>query len=164
MKTLLLTRHGKSSWNNSDLTDHQRPLKKRGLSDSVKMATHLQKVDLRPDIILSSDAVRALSTCNKMKDHFAPPPLHCILPSLYLAGLSEIQEAISMLSSDISCTMLIGHNPGWEVASAWLSGESVIMTTCNVVALTHSSQDWSCIFDVGSWNLSAHFKPRELDE
>jgi len=36
MKTLLLLRHAKSSWKDSDIDDHERPLNKRGKKDAPR--------------------------------------------------------------------------------------------------------------------------------
>ena len=56
MKTLLLMRHGKSSWKDETLEDHERPLKKRGRKDSARIAREIRKQDLVPDLILCSSA------------------------------------------------------------------------------------------------------------
>ncbi len=62
MKTLLVLRHAKSSWKDSGLADHDRPLNKRGKHDAPRMGTLLAKEDLVPDLIISSSAKRAKST------------------------------------------------------------------------------------------------------
>lgn len=59
MKTLLLSRHAKSSWKNPDLPDHDRPLNKRGQNDAPRMGKLLKDEDLIPDLIMSSTAARA---------------------------------------------------------------------------------------------------------
>ncbi len=62
MKTLFLIRHAKSSWDDTALPDKERPLNDRGLRDAPKMGERLAKRDVKPDLILSSPAVRALRT------------------------------------------------------------------------------------------------------
>ncbi|HET59148.1 MAG TPA: histidine phosphatase family protein, partial [Chloroflexi bacterium] len=62
MKTLLLMRHAKSSWKDSSLSDFQRPLKKRGEKDMLRIAQVLKEEDLIPEFVLSSPAVRARET------------------------------------------------------------------------------------------------------
>ena len=52
MKTLLLSRHAKSSWKNPDLPDHDRPLNKRGQNDAPRMGKLLKDEDLIPDLIM----------------------------------------------------------------------------------------------------------------
>ena len=62
MKTLLLLRHAKSSWDNSDLADHDRPLNGRGRRDAPRMGQLLAQHDLTPDLIVTSAARRAATT------------------------------------------------------------------------------------------------------
>ena len=62
MKTLLVLRHAKSSWNDTALDDHERPLNRRGRQDGPRMGELVRKHRLTPDIIFSSDAVRARRT------------------------------------------------------------------------------------------------------
>ncbi len=62
MKTLLLLRHAKSSWNDPSLADHDRPLKKRGRKAAPRMGRWLQENGLRPDCVLCSTATRARET------------------------------------------------------------------------------------------------------
>ena len=62
MKTLFLIRHAKSSWDDTALPDKDRPLADRGRRDAPKMGKRLAKRDVKPDLILSSPARRALTT------------------------------------------------------------------------------------------------------
>src|SRR5437899_10475758 len=62
MKTLFLVRHAKSSWDDTALPDKDRPLNDRGKRDAPKMGERLAKRDVKPDLILSSPARRALTT------------------------------------------------------------------------------------------------------
>jgi phosphohistidine phosphatase len=62
MKTLFLIRHAKSSWDDTALPDKDRPLNDRGWRDAPKMGKRLAKRHVKPDLILSSPAVRALRT------------------------------------------------------------------------------------------------------
>ena len=62
MKTLFLVRHAKSSRNDAAMPDKDRPLNDRGKRDAPKMGERLAKRDVKPDLILSSPARRALRT------------------------------------------------------------------------------------------------------
>jgi len=62
MKTLILVRHAKSSWK-FDLPDKKRPLKKRGISDAYLVSAKFKDENPMIDIIFSSPANRAFSTC-----------------------------------------------------------------------------------------------------
>jgi len=62
MKTLLLLRHAKSSWEDTKLDDHNRPLNERGKKDAPVMGDYLKNKNLTPDLIISSTAKRAKDT------------------------------------------------------------------------------------------------------
>ncbi len=96
MKTLMLLRHAKSSWKDSDLADHERPLNKRGKKTAPQMGRLLSTEGLVPDLILSSTAVRARETAEAVaKSSGYEGPIE-LLESLYLAPpgtlLSEAQS------------------------------------------------------------------------
>ena len=162
MKWLFLVRHAKSDWSNESLTDHQRPLNKRGRNAAPKVGTYLQVNGFFPEVIVTSDAVRALTTAKAIRQCLTPKPLLLINPSLYHGGYGDIQETVSLLSPSIERLMLVGHNPGWEMTAGALMGQPVTLTTCNVIALTHSADDWSGVFQPGSWDLNALIRPKEI--
>ena len=62
MKTLFLVRPAKSSWNSTTLPDKDRPLNDRGKRDAPKLGRRLAKRDVKPELILSSPAMRTLAT------------------------------------------------------------------------------------------------------
>jgi len=68
MKTLLVLRHAKSSWNDPVLDDHARPLNKRGQRDARRMGELVREYGLIPDVVLSSDAVRARLTAEAVAE------------------------------------------------------------------------------------------------
>ena len=62
MKTIYLLRHAKSSWDNPQLDDFDRPLAKRGMKSSNKIGKYLKKNKFIPDIVYYSTAIRAKQT------------------------------------------------------------------------------------------------------
>jgi phosphohistidine phosphatase len=68
MKTLLVLRHAKSSWHDPALDDHDRPLNKRGQQDGPRMGELVREHRLTPDVIISSDAVRARLTAEAVAE------------------------------------------------------------------------------------------------
>jgi phosphohistidine phosphatase len=66
MKTLYIIRHAKSSWDNPDLSDFERPLNDRGEKDAPRMGKRLKERRVTPDMMLSSPATRALVTCQQI--------------------------------------------------------------------------------------------------
>ena len=66
MKTLLILRHAKSSWDNLNHSDYDRPLNKRGKRDAPRMGEHIRQQEIVPDLILTSSAKRARKTATKV--------------------------------------------------------------------------------------------------
>ena len=64
MRTLLLMRHAKSSWDRPDLADLDRPLAPRGRKAAPLIARHLRDRQLVPDLVLCSHAERVRETCS----------------------------------------------------------------------------------------------------
>ena len=62
MKSVLMLRHGKSSWKDPELTDHDRPLNKRGKRDAPRIGALLKNEHRAPEVIISSTAIRARAT------------------------------------------------------------------------------------------------------
>lgn len=103
---LILVRHAKSSWDTPALSDHDRPLNKRGRASARAIGDWLRTENLLPDQILTSTAQRTLETCALMGLSTAPQADR----SLYLAGADTLLRALQQASGQ--CVMLLGHNPG----------------------------------------------------
>ncbi len=153
--TLVLIRHGKSDWN-SGSDDFMRPLNKRGLLDAPRMAGELKSRGIIPDRILTSPALRALTTAQLMADTFG-----CSAPeeksSLYLAPASEILTIAFKELETANCLFIFGHNPGMSYAVSGLRDIVTSMPTCSAAILTLSRTGDSISLDD-----SLILKPKEL--
>jgi len=90
MKTLLVLRHAKSSWDDSALDDHERPLNQRGRRDAPRMGKLMREYGLIPDVVLSSDAVRARLTADAVAEAASFTGEIRLDSHLYLAGPADI--------------------------------------------------------------------------
>ncbi len=112
MKTIILMRHAKSSWKETDLADHERPLNKRGEKDAPRMGKLLRDHNLVPQVILSSTAVRCSQTAEAVADKIDYKNEVIYSPTLYLAEPQTYLDALQGLSDDVDCVLVVGHNPG----------------------------------------------------
>lgn len=116
MKTLVIVRHAKSSWDDAHLPDISRPLNGRGERDAPRMATRLKEKDLAFNTVISSPAVRALTTCHVFVDILGFPKERVqTSKELYHAGDEMILNVVRGLKDqpvDGEVAMLFGHNPG----------------------------------------------------
>ena len=100
MKTLLLMRHAKSSWKEENLSDHERPLKKRGRKDAKKIAKVIDKNDLFPELILSSTATRAMETVDVIVENLEYENEIRYLDELYMGEPEDFVNALRNLDND----------------------------------------------------------------
>ncbi len=106
MKRLILMRHAKSSWDDSALDDHARPLNGRGRVSARVLGDWLRARGYIPDQTLCSDATRTRET-------FAGLKIPCdtqFLDTLYHAGPDAMLHVLRQAAGDT--VLMIGHNPG----------------------------------------------------
>jgi len=126
MKTLVLIRHAKSSWKFPELKDVERPLKKRGLKEAPLMGNVLKDLPITPDCILSSPAVRALTTAQLIAGEYGMDASKVMtLPGLYMEPASKLLEAIHTIGNEYNVVFFVGHNPGLHDLAVSLSGENI---------------------------------------
>ena len=114
MKTLLLMRHGKSSWKDTKMKDRERPLNKRGRKSVPRMGELLKEAELVPQVIYSSSAVRARQTAEALVTACGFTGEVEYLDSFFMAEAEVYPKRLRKLPDDIERVMVIGHNPGLE--------------------------------------------------
>ncbi|MCP5114137.1 MAG: histidine phosphatase family protein, partial [bacterium] len=133
MKTLLLMRHGKSSWENSSLADFDRPLKKRGERAAAAIGREIQRRGLLPDLVLSSAAKRARETANIAVQSAGIQAPVDFTEDLYGTGLRGYLAVLAEVDDSHKRVLLVAHNPDIEDLVEHLTGESVTMPTAALV-------------------------------
>ena len=143
LKTLLVVRHAKSSWKDETLADRDRPLNKRGVRNAPEMGQRLLRRRLTPDTIISSPAVRALSTAKAIAKALAFPVSEIIVEEdLYGCEPQDLIDVAALISTDFKIATLVSHNPAvTELANA-LSVEPIDdVPTCGI--LTLQAKSWN---------------------
>ena len=143
-KELLLVRHAKSSWDDPYLDDHDRPLNERGLRNAPEMGKRLQGSGIRPDVWISSTALRAITTAEIISEEIGFPKDKIQRSrDLYHASATELQKFIAGLDDAIGSVILFGHNPGMTSLVANLYGLPIDnLPTSGVVHLQFREADW----------------------
>lgn len=136
MKTLVLARHAKSDWT-QDLPDEERPLNGRGKKDAPRMGEILRSHGFLPDLVISSHAVRARSTAEKVADALGYTSSIRIDNRIYLAGTSSLLSVIRDIPETAESAMIFGHNPDMEMmVQMLLSAKGMTpMPTCAFACL-----------------------------
>ena len=162
MKQLLLMRHAKSSWKELALSDHDRPLNKRGKADAPRMGEYLSSVGLVPDVILCSTAKRAKQTARFLVTECSFDGLVIYYPALYHGGTEEFIEALEGLDDEIETAMIIGHNPGMEYSLEDFCGENEVMPTAAIAYIQFEFTTWKDIGTADMGKLVALWRPKEI--
>lgn len=144
MKFLLIVRHAKSSWVDTDLNDFDRPLNERGKKDAPVMAQRLVDKQTQIDCFITSTAVRARETCNYFADAFQKTGSPIILKKeLYLASPEIFYKCISEIDEVFSSVAVFAHNPGiTEFANSLTNTRVNDMPTCSIFAIKMQENSW----------------------
>jgi polyadenylate-binding protein len=160
-RRLIVMRHAKSSWKHQGLSDHQRPLNKRGRQDAPRVARALQARGWRPRLVLSSDSTRTRETWSRMEQELPGEAEVRWLPSFYHGGAEDVLGELSLLEEEPGPVLVLGHNPTWEDLVQLLSGQAEVMTTANA-SLLQAQGRWAELVLPGRWELLEVLRPREL--
>jgi len=154
MTALILVRHAKSDWGSPALDDHDRPLNARGLRDAPRQAARLAEAGVRPELILSSTALRARTTAGFFAEALGLEPE--LREELYGAPAGTLLATAA--DSGLRSVMVVAHDPGMTVLADRLSDGGIgHMPTCAVATFTWTTDDWevATAVDPDSWAFDA---------
>jgi phosphohistidine phosphatase len=117
-RQLFVLRHAKSSWEDTGLDDHDRPLAPRGRKAVKALAEHVRSSEIEPTLVLCSSSRRTRETLEGVK----PGGEWVIEPELYGAGTSTVLDRLRHVPEDTRAVMVIGHNPALQVLVLRLAG------------------------------------------
>ncbi len=124
MKKLLLLRHAKSSWDDPDIPDQERPLNPRGLRAAKRIAKYLMDKRLEPSIILCTSALRARQTIELLTPAFPKGATVKIEPRLYGASSKDLITRLRRVSQAAPLVLMVGHNPAMQELVLTLASEN----------------------------------------
>lgn len=144
MKIIYLVRHAKSSWDHPELRDFDRPLNERGKRDAPKMGRRLKEREIVPDLMLSSPANRALTTCKTIAQIIGYDDKAIKTnQGIYHANEDDLINIVRELPDNVNEVMIFGHNPGLtEFANLILKENIANIPTTGVVACRLTIDHW----------------------
>lgn len=160
MKTLYVLRHAKSSWDDSDLADFDRPLNDRGKTTAPFMGETMARYDLAPGLIISSPAVRARETAILVKEAAG---LHSDIrhdERIYEASPQTLRKVAAAIDDSFESAMLVGHNPGMEGFIRLLTGRLESMPTAALAVIDLDVAAWGEI-EPESGTLRRVIRPKD---
>lgn len=144
MKTLYIVRHAKSDKDHSVPEDIDRPLNPRGYTDAHTMGSKLNDTRKKPELIISSPAVRALTTALIFSRKFNYDAKKIILePQLYETGAKEYLKVIAGVDNSVSSVMLFGHNSTiTNLVNDLTKPFTENVPTCGVIGISFATDNW----------------------
>ena len=116
----MLLRHAKSDW--PDVSDHARPLAKRGRRDAPAVGRWLREHGYLPDVVVCSTARRTRQTWELIAPELGGSPSVTFEPRAYDASALTLLYLAQELPGRYRTALLIGHNPAISELANSLAG------------------------------------------
>jgi phosphohistidine phosphatase len=154
VKTLFLVRHAKASPADAAMPDRDRPLNERGLREVAVMGQRLAQRGVKPDVLLTSPAARALTTAEHLAQALGIPRKDLVrVERLYSALPGDLLGVIQSLGEEHGRVMLVGHNPGLTELANRFASEITNLPTCAIAEFTFARSTWAGIGDAEPGNV-----------
>ncbi|MEZ2219392.1 histidine phosphatase family protein [Rhizobium sp. RCC_161_2] len=145
---IYLLRHAKAQHAAPGQRDFDRPLSDDGYADAEIVADKAADKDYKPDLVISSTALRCRQTADAVRRAMTPPPEFRFVDALYNATLDVYLEIISSQVTEES-VMLVGHNPIIEQTLEALIGHDALVAalpagfpTAGLAVIDATSSGW----------------------
>ena len=162
MKEIFVLRHAKSSWDNVNLSDHDRPLANRGIKDAAKLCAFVKKRGHKLDKVLCSTAKRAKETYDLIADGFNYEiDKTNFTDKLYFGDVTDIIRDLRELDESLNSILIVGHNPTLHHLVELLTNEQIDrFTTCNL-AIISQDDEWITL-NSHKCSLKSLIRPKDL--
>ena len=162
IKEAFFIRHAKSSWDNANISDIERPLNDRGHDIAPKMASFIQSIfNLSKLEIISSPAKRARSTARYFADRFGMDKSDIIIDdNLYYGSEWDYLKCLQVLHENAKAVFVFGHNPTIELVVSKLDNPyHGLVPTCAVFHTQLKTKTWN-VNQFNELKLVNHYFPK----
>ena len=113
------------------------------------MGKRLAKRDVKPDLLVSSPALRALKTAQLIAAEVGYKRKDIVVDDrLYASSPDDLLAVIRAFDKKLACVMLVGHNPEFTDLAHRLSSEIVDMPTSAVAEFSFDTKAWPDVGEV----------------
>lgn len=153
MKTVYIVRHAKSSWDNYDVSDHERTLMPIGIKKTEKVIGFFKRENISVDLIVSSSAVRAIETASIIADAIDyKTDLIVKNKALYHAYVDDIYAELFSIDNSVNSVMIVAHNPTLtDFVNEFVKPQIMNLPTTGVVSVSFDTDSWEKV-------VNANFK------
>ena len=157
MKKLYIIRHAKSDWDDPALDDYDRPLNKRGVKNAPFMGELLARKNIKPDLIISSPALRAITTAQYIAKEVNYTKAIAPNQYIYEAFVNTLEEIVQYIHDSNDTVFLVGHNPGVSALAYVLCGLKEQLPTSAIVEIEFNCDNWMDISKENSKFISLEY-------
>lgn len=167
-KTLYLLRHAKSSWADTAVDDHDRPLQPKGERRAERQRDHMAESDIDVDLVLCSTALRARQTYDIVAPALGEPEVQ-YRKDIYGAETQDVVKILNQIDEDQEHVLLVGHDPTLHLLVMELamtaSGDAKERVhrkfpTSGLATLTFGGASWGSL-GKGVGHLEAFYVPQD---
>ena len=167
MLNLYVMRHAKSSWEDPELSDYQRPLNKRGRHNAKLMRKIMKNKEMFFDFAYISGAQRTIDTFKYIEDLNLKKKK--IKKEHYLASPEILLESIQSTKDKYKSVLLLNHEPAVKNLTKQLcfrlneEGNILInkFSTAAIATIIFNRKKWSDI-NFGDGFLDSFIKPKDF--
>jgi phosphohistidine phosphatase len=143
-------RHAKSAWGEPGLDDFERPLLEKGKKRTRTIIEYLKKKNVKPGLLLSSPAVRALQTAQIMLHGLGMDKEALrIEKTMYTSDSEQLEDLFFDLPSTVDEILMVGHNPAvTNFVNRFIDAKIDALPTSGTVALVFDINDWEEVLNV----------------
>lgn len=145
MKTLYILRHGEKNSINPNDYDYDIELSAKGLEDSKTIGKKLKEKGIKPDLIVSSPAIRARTTAEIVAKEISYKKNIMYNEVIYQAFLNELVESITYTFDNVDTLMIVGHNPSLTALAITFAGFKEELKMANAIRIDFDCNSWTAI-------------------
>ena len=155
----MIMRHGKSDWDAGYGSDHERPLANRGILSAERMGEVIRDLDIVPELVISSTAVRARATAELARITGGWASRLILEADLYGTSPKGALEVVARHGGDCARIMIVGHEPTWSMLIKKVTGGSCAIRTATVADVEMHVVSWDTVTSA-SGTLVSVLQPR----
>lgn len=164
-KNLFLVRHAEATESGAGQKDVDRAVTPTGYQDAPRIGRYLYLKECQPDVIISSDAVRAQTTAILLAEQLKYER-HKIqyTEEIYKASVRSLLSLINDQKNSYTQVLIVGHNPVLTYLAEYLTKEDIgPIAPCGVVHLMCDAESWTELSE-GNVQLIDYMFPEKLNK
>lgn len=164
MKNLFLVRHSNAEDYNFDIDDFNRKLIPKGIEKAHKVCAELKRLGVKPGVLLSSPANRAIETAFIFAEEFGIENTQIIKEDFIYDYFrpSDLLDYLKTIDNTSDNVWLFGHNPVLARIADFFSSSNInSFPKCGVMGYSFNCDNWADL-DLAEVNRILYINPKKF--